>query len=125
MLTAFSPFALIIVSLLFDFHLFLPPATVVARRQCLPSANEVARVGMCDGKEGWGACVAEGTCMEGGMCGMGICMAEGVHGGGGHVWQGGAYMQDGQPLKRTVRILLVCILVQQIFPLAHLLSKSS
>ena len=84
MLTAFSPFAPIIVSLLFDFHLFLPPATVVARRQCLPSANEVARVGMCAWQRGMG-----GLCGRGDMHGRGHVWHGDMH-GRGCAWWGGA-----------------------------------
>ena len=81
-----------------------------------------------------GACI----CMAGGICGRG-CMVGGMHGRGhawqvgecvcvgggmhcrgecgrGHVWQGGVHgrghvWQERQPLQRTVRILLECILV--------------
>ena len=62
--------------------------------------------------EGGYMCGEGGACMvKGGMCGK-----EGVHGkggacmgGGGHVWQ------ERRPLQWTVRILLECILVLQIF----------
>ena len=79
----------------------------------------------------WGACMAGGVhgrgCAWQGVC-MGVCMAGGVHGGRacmagdicgrgsiggrGHGWLGGMHAwQERQPLQRTVRILLECILV--------------
>ena len=56
-----------------------------------------------------GACVMRGCTWQGGMCGRGCacwgaCMAGGVRGRG-------ACMQERQPLKRVVRIILECILV--------------
>ena len=53
--------------------------------------------GVCGrgGMHGRGHAWQGGACMTGDVCG----------GGGGHVWQ------ERQPLQRTVRILLECILV--------------
>ena len=50
-------------------------------------------------------CVVGGACMAGGMPGKG-----GMH-DRGCVWRGGHVWQERQPLQRTVRILLECILV--------------
>ena len=58
-----------------------------------------------------GAYVAGGACMAGGracVCGWKACMSRGVH-GQGPVWQ------ERQPLQRTVRMLLECILVFFVF----------
>ena len=73
-----------------------------------------------EGTHGWGmhgrgACMAGGVGMHGrGRAWQGACMAGGyMHGRGvhgrGHEWRG------RQPLQRTVRILLECILVFKIF----------
>ena len=64
--------------------------------------------GVMHGKWGhaWqGACVLGGHAWWVGVHGRGACMAGGVCGVGVHVWQ------EIRPLKRTVRILLECILV--------------
>ena len=79
-----------------------------------------------------GGCAWLGACMERRARMAGACMAGGVgmH-GRGRAWQGacmaGGYMHDRgvhgrgherqgrQPLQRTVRILLECILVFKIF----------
>ena len=56
-----------------------------------------------------GACMAGGGCMHGGVCGQGACIAgEGGMCGVGNAWQ------EIRPLQRPVRILLECILVQDI-----------
>ena len=79
-----------------------------------------------------GGHVWQGVCMAGGMHGGGVCMAGGMHGrsvcmvgacmtgeggvhgkGGGHAWQ------ERQPLQRTVRILLECILVKIFHQIRH------
>ena len=98
-------------------HVWQRGACVVkGRGMCGEGGLCVAKGGVCDegacvagwhvsgGHEWQGACMA-GVCMwwgcawQRGMCGRGACMA------GEHVWQ------EGQPLQRTVRILLECILV--------------
>ena len=60
-----------------------------------------------------GACVAGGS-----VHAQGACMARGVH-GRGHVWQGacgrGHAWQERWSLQWTVRILLECILVENLF----------
>ena len=66
------------------------------------------------GRCAWGgACMARGGCawlrVHGGVCGRGANMVEGMRGRGGHAWQ------EIQPLQRTVRILLECILVSNCF----------
>ena len=78
-----------------------------------------------------GAHVWQGVCMAGGMHGggcawQGACMAGGVHGvgmhdrGSGCAWQGGGHAwQERQPLQRTVRILLECILVKIFHQIKH------
>ena len=74
----------------------------------------------------WGACMARGACMAGGMYGKGACTA------GGHVWQGacvagGSCMAGGHAWllhmvnERAVCILLECILVKiQICQYSHM-----
>ena len=117
-------------------QLFLPPATKLGQGYIFTGVCDsvhrgggsvaggggVRDWGVCmAGGHAWlgGACMVGGICGKGGMCGRGVCIA------GGHAWPGGMHGRGcdtcppGQTLrlrhtvnKRTVRILLECILVQ-------------
>ena len=61
------------------------------------------------GGHAWQGCVDGGGGMDGvGHAWCGACMAGGMH-GGGHAWQ------EIRPLQQTVRFLLECILVKELF----------
>ena len=62
----------------------------------------------CRGGHAW-----QGSLHGRGYVWWGACMVggRGMHGGGVHVWQGWVHVwQERQPLQRTIRMLLDCIL---------------
>ena len=58
-----------------------------------------------------------GVCVAGCVFGKGACMAGGLHGKGSihcrGVCVGGGAWQEGQPVQRTVRVLLEWIIVEE------------